>query len=183
MGRRSVAFAAGLLVAIVGILALLNWNYNRTHEAKEADDVGAYFDQLGSPETDAPDTEPLPQDFVVETSDVSMRILTVETWDPATVNLGSLKPTHGRWITIEMEIEARASAFQASRTDFTIDDSRGASWDGSGLRDPEISVRDLKPGERVRGWITYDIPGPDAGPFTLAFRPETETLFRWQLDL
>lgn len=64
-----------------------------------------------------------------------------------------------RWVVIEVTQEALDRQVSGSPFDFTIQDSDGFIYDFDfGEKEPEFSSRELAPGQRQRGFITFEVP-------------------------
>lgn len=64
-----------------------------------------------------------------------------------------------RWVVIEVTQEALARQVSGSPFDFTVQDKDGFIYDFDfGEKEPEFSSRELAPGQRQRGFITFEVP-------------------------
>jgi len=64
-----------------------------------------------------------------------------------------------RWVVIEVTQEALAKQVSGSPFDFTVQDNDGFIYDFDfGEKEPEFSSRELAPGQRQRGFITFEVP-------------------------
>ena len=64
-----------------------------------------------------------------------------------------------RWVVIEVTQEALDKQVSGSPFDFTVQDSDGFIYDFEfGEKEPEFTNRELAPGQRQRGFITFEVP-------------------------
>ena len=70
------------------------------------------------------------------------------------------EPKEGnRWITIEVTQEALSKKVSGSSFDFSVQDKDGFIYDFTfGGKEPEFTMMDLGPGQRQRGFITFEVP-------------------------
>lgn len=65
-----------------------------------------------------------------------------------------------RWVVIEVTQEALEKQVSGSPFDFTVQDKDGFIYDFDfGEKEPEFTNRELAPGQRQRGFITFEVPG------------------------
>lgn len=64
-----------------------------------------------------------------------------------------------RWVTIEVTQEALGKKVSGSSFDFSVQDKDGFIYDFTfGGKEPEFTMMDLGPGQRQRGFITFEVP-------------------------
>lgn len=64
-----------------------------------------------------------------------------------------------RWVVIEVTQEALDKQVSGSPFDFTVQDKDGFIYDFDfGQKEPEFTSRELAPGQRQRGFITFEVP-------------------------
>lgn len=64
-----------------------------------------------------------------------------------------------RWVVIEVTQEATDKQVSGSPFNFTVQDKDGFIYDFDfGEKEPEFSSRELAPGQRQRGFITFEVP-------------------------
>jgi hypothetical protein len=64
-----------------------------------------------------------------------------------------------RWVVIEVTQEALDKQVSSGPFDFTLQDSDGFIYDFDfGEKEPEFTSRELAPGQRQRGFITFEVP-------------------------
>jgi hypothetical protein len=64
-----------------------------------------------------------------------------------------------RWVIIEVTQEALGEQVSGSPFDFTVQDKDGFIYDFDfGEKEPEFTSRELAPGQRQRGFITFEVP-------------------------
>lgn len=64
-----------------------------------------------------------------------------------------------RWVVIEVTQEALDKQVSGSPFDFTVQDKDGFIYDFDfGEKEPEFGSRELAPGQRQRGFITFEVP-------------------------
>lgn len=64
-----------------------------------------------------------------------------------------------RWVVIEVTQEALDRQASGSPFDFTVQDKDGFIYDFEfGEKEPEFTSRELAPGQRQRGFITFEVP-------------------------
>lgn len=79
--------------------------------------------------------------------------------DPAKAGEFSGPDEGKRWVVIEVTQEALDKQVSGSPFDFTVQDKDGFIYDFDfGQKEPEFTSRELAPGQRQRGFITFEVP-------------------------
>lgn len=111
-------------------------------------------------------------EFDITVNSVSSHLYPAD-WDASYMD-SSDRPANGRFLTINVTIDAVSGSYDYNEWDFAVQEADGTQYDvtdgnaTSGDFEPELSSGTLDTGQKIRGNVTFDVPTTSGAEITLS---------------